>query len=134
MLNNLITTNINKFNANEANQVLNLLNHNKLEHPTGDYVETFIIGLNLLPCPDGPDEEVMLTPEFQAHYDQYERVELNFIHGLIQDLDNTCGNTLTVNDEPPYTWIITGPSDEGYTCTIMLTASCIIISSMHGSL
>lgn len=117
MLNNLITTHINQFNANEANQVLNLLNHNKLEHPTGDYVETFIIGLNLSPCPESQDN-----------------VELNFIRDIIQDLDNLCGNTLTVNEELPYTYIITGPSDEGYTCTIMFTGSCIMISSMHGNL
>lgn len=134
MKNNLITTNINKFNANEASQVLNLLNHNKLEHPTGDYVETFIIGLNLLPCPDGTFEEIQHTPEFQAHCDQYDRIDTNFIRDLIQDINNLYKNTLTVNDELPYIWIITAPSDEGYTCTIMLTASCIIISSMHGTL
>ena len=134
MLNNLITTHINQFNTNEGSQVLNLLNHNKLKHPTGDYVETFIIGLNRLPCPEGTFEEIRHTPEFQAHYTQFERVELDFIRDLIQDLDNLAGNTLTVNDEQPYTFILTGPSDEGYTCTIMLTGSCILISLMHGSL
>lgn len=134
MLNNLITTNINKFNANEASQVLNLLNRNVLEHQSGDYVLTYLIGLNLLPCPDGTYEEIQNTPEFQAHYAQYERVELNFIHGLIQELNHLSGDTLTINDELPYTWILTGPSDEGFTCTIMLTASCIMISIMHGNL
>lgn len=134
MLNNSIIAHINQFNANEASQVLNLLNHNKLEHPTGDYIETYIIGLNLLPCPDGTYEEIQHTPEFQAYYDQLERVELNFIRDIIHDLDNLCGNTLTVNEELPYTYIITGPSDEGFTCTIMLTASCIMISIMHGNL
>lgn len=135
MLNNLITTNINKFNANEASQVLNLLNTNKLtNYHSGDYVQTFLIGLNLLPCPEGTFEEIQNTPEFQAHCDQYERVELNFIHGLIQEINNLCGDTLAINNELPYTYILTGPSDEGYTCTIMLTASCIMISSMHGSL
>lgn len=134
MLNNLITTHINKFNANEASQVLNIRNHNRLDHPAGDSVETFIIGLKLLPCPEGTFEEIQHTSEFQAHYNQFERVELNFIRDLIQDLDNLAGNTLTVNDELPYTYIITGPSDEGYTCTIMLSASCILISAMHGCL
>lgn len=134
MLNDLITTHINKFNTNEASQVLNLLNHNRLEHPSGDSILTFVIGLNLLPCPEGTFEEIQHTPEFQAHYDQTERVELDFLHGLIQGINNLAGNTLTVNDELPYTWILTGPSDECYTCTIMLTASCIMISSMHGSL
>lgn len=134
MLNNLITTNINKFNANEASQVLNLLNRNVLEHKSEDYVLTYIIGLNLLPCPDGTYEEIQHTPEFKAHYDQLERIELNFIRDIIQDLDNLCGNTITVNEELPYTYIITGPSDEGFTCTIMLTASCIMISIMHGNL
>lgn len=134
MLNNLITTNIDKFNANEANQVLNLLNRNVLEHKSEDYVLTYIIGLNLLPCPDGTFEEIQHTPEFQAHSAQYERIELNFIHGLIQELNHLCGDTLTINNELPYTYIITGPSDEGFTCTIMLTASCIMISIMHGCL
>lgn len=134
MLNNLITTNINKFNANEASQVLNLLNRNVLEHQSGDGIETYIIGLNLTPCPDGTFEEIQHTPEFKAHYAQYERVELTFIQNLIQELDNLAGNTLTVNDEQPYTFILTGPSDEGFTCTIRLTASCILISLMHGSL
>ena len=134
MLNNLITTHINQFNANEANQVLNLLNHNVLEHPAGDYVLTYIIGLNLVPCPDGTYEEIQHTPEFQAHYAQYERVELNFIQGLIHELNDKSGDTLTVNGELPYTWILTGPSDEGFTCTIMLTGSCILISAMHGCL
>ena len=134
MLNNLITTHINQFNANEASQVLNLLNTNRSEHQSGDSVQTFIIGLNLLPCPDGPFEEIQHTPEFQAHYDQYERIDLNFVRGLIQEINNLCGDTLAINDELPYIWILTGPSDEGYTCTIMLTASCIMISSMHGGL
>lgn len=134
MLNNLITTNINKFNANEASQVLNLLNRNVLEHQSEDYILTYIIGLNLLPCPDGTYEEIQHTPEFQAHYAQYERIELNFIHGLIQELNHLSGDTLTINDELPYTWILTGHSDEGFTCTIMLTASCIMISIMHGNL
>lgn len=134
MLNNLITTHINKFNANEASQVLNLLNRNVLEHQSEDYILTYIIGLNLLRCPEGTYEEIQHTPEFQAHYAQYERVELNFIKDLIQDLDNLAGNTLTVNDTLPYTYIITGPSDEGFTCTIMLTGSCIMISVMHGNI
>lgn len=134
MLNNLITTNINKFNANEASQVLNLLNRNVLEHQSGDGVETFIIGLNLLPCPEGTFEEIQHTPEFQAHYAQYERVELDFIKNLIQDLNHLAGDTIAINDTLPYIWILTGPSDEGFTCTIMLTASCIMISYMHGSL
>lgn len=134
MLNNLITTNINKFNTNEGSQVLNLLNRNVLEHQSGDYAITYMIGLNLLPCPEGTYEEIQHTPEFQAHYAQYERIELNFIHGLIQELNHLSGDTLTVNDEQPYTFIITGPSDEGFTCTIMLTASCIMISIMHGNL
>lgn len=101
MLNILITTNINKFNANEGNQVLNLLNSNTQEHHSGDYIQTFIIGLNLLPCPEGSFEEVIHTPEFQAHYDQFERVELNFIRNLIHDLDILSGHTLTVNEELP---------------------------------
>lgn len=135
MLNNLITANIAKFNANEASQVLNLLNTNKLTHyHSGDYVLTYMIGLNLLRCPDGTYEEIQHTPEFQAHYAQFERIELNFIHGLIQDINDQSGDTLTVNDELPYTYIITGPSDEGFTCTIMLTGSCIMISIMHGCL
>ena len=135
MINNLITTHINQFNANEASQVLNLLNTNKLTHyHSGDYVLTYMIGLNLLPCPDGTYEEIQHTPEFKAHYAQYERIELNFIQGLIQDLNNLAGNTLTINNELPYTYILTGPSDEYFTCTTMLTASCIMISIMHGAL
>lgn len=134
MLNNLITANIAKFNANEASQVLNLLNRNVIEHQSGDSIQTYIIGLNLSPCPDGTYEEIQHTPEFKAHCDQYERIELNFIHGLIQELNDKSGDTLTVNDELPYTYILTGPSDEGFTCTIMLTGSCIMISFMYGSL
>lgn len=134
MLNNLITTHINQFNANEASQVLNLLNRNVIEHQSGDSVQTYIIGFNLLPFPDGTYEEIQHTPEFKAHCDQYERIELNFIQGLIQELNDKSGDTLTVNDELPYTYILTGPSDECFTCTIMLTASCIMISFMYGSL
>lgn len=134
MLNNLITTHINQFNANEANQVLNLLNRNVLEHKSEDYILTYMIGLNLLPCPDGTYEEIQHTPEFQARYAQYERIELDFIKNLIQELNDKSGDTLTINDELPYTYILTGLSDEGFTCTIMLTASCILISIMHGCL
>lgn len=119
-LNNLIITNINKFNDNEASQVLNLLDSNTLYHYTRDYIQTFMIGINLLP------------PESQAHYDQYERVELNFIRDLIGDIYDLLGNNITVNEELPYSYIITSPENEGNNITIMLTASCILISSMHG--